>query len=233
MPERPNAKSHRLDKRGEFEGQEVWFIGGMSKFTKPHRDVVVPVEWRLCQARGVRDQRDRKFLAAFKCSSCEAQFDEDEVVLVKGKEDYQCPPPPHAIMLTHQADLDERIDKMLVLVGMTWHEAADSIGDWRRTLHTRSKEEALAEVVRNLGVALTQQAAVASTVKAVKALAEMKVGDEFCGFGVDAYPETEGRDDEEAPFFSEAFLYRLLGKGAARTALAYFKDVTKAAGLGR
>lgn len=38
-------------------------------------------------------------------------------------------------------------------------------------------------------------------------------------------------EDEKAPFFSEAFLYNLLGKEDARTVLAYTRRIGEALGL--
>lgn len=46
-----------------------------------------------------------------------------------------------------------------------------------------------------------------------------------------AYPVEP--DDKKAPFFSEAFLYPLLGKGDARTLLSIMRDIAEAAGLPR
>lgn len=58
------------------------------------------------------------------------------------------------------------------------------------------------------------------------------------GIGHDAIVKTKGKPysyyaegDEEAPFFSEAYLYALLGKGDVRTVLAMLNNLIRAAGL--
>jgi len=42
-------------------------------------------------------------------------------------------------------------------------------------------------------------------------------------------PQDELDTDSEAPFFSEAYLYNLLGKEDARTLLKWWKQIEKAA----
>jgi hypothetical protein len=236
MTERKRPRAHRLDRQADFEGESVWYINGNTKWSEVDlvegghdaaERYVIPVEWRRCSGAGVRDQREQTWLAAFKCSRCEAQFDEDEVTLVEGKPLHEQPAPPHVVMLTHEMDLEEKVQVLCQTVGMDWWDAP--LGDWRRTLHQRSKDEAMAEVVQSLATGLAKRAAIVDTAKAIQAIQDLKIGDEFIGFPDDNDPD----QDRNAPFFTERFLYPLVGKDAARTLLAYWRSVREAAGVGR
>lgn len=50
------------------------------------------------------------------------------------------------------------------------------------------------------------------------------------GNGGDDHP-FKGKPDEDVPFFTEAYLYDLFGKDAARTILVYVRGVLRAAGV--
>lgn len=65
--------------------------------------------------------------------------------------------------------------------------------------------------------------------RACKKLAEYTVGrlPESCMNEEDGYEE----GDEDAPFFSECYLYNLLGKDDARTLLALMRPIWEAAGI--
>ena len=71
---------------------------------------------------------------------------------------------------------------------------------------------------------------------ALRQLAKMKLAGEV---DLRAHAETSGwldgyeEEDEDAPFFSEAYLYCLLGKEAGRSVLAAIRPVQRAAGLDR
>jgi hypothetical protein len=196
-------------------------------------------QWQRCHGEDTdaRPEPDhaRRYGADFKCAGCSMQFLASE--MTEGKPSYNTGsgmfPPPHLRRLTVEDHCREQMIAAIKALGLdpfseSLREAVWATRDSERRVD-QTHLSRIAHAVTTLGVILTRQAAVEQTAEALTAMSKIKVGDEFLGFPEEAKRYYE-EGDEDAPFFTESFLYNLLGKEAARTILAVFHQAQRAAG---
>lgn len=135
----------------------------------------------------------------------------------------------HARMLQLREQAERQVEQLCSVLGFDpWGDVATHA----RAAASDSREDSLdlrvAAGMHHLQTALVKRGAAQEAAVALRALTRMKVGDEMERDITDSRHYEEG--DEEAPFFTEAFLYNLLGKDAARTVLARFGKLEAALG---
>lgn len=210
----------------------LWRIGGKEA---PFEGYETPEVWRRCHGEKI-DARPQEgdFRPPWKCAGCAGQFDAEE--MTEGKPSFSSGsgmfPPPHEVRVNIYDQARDKLTAAVVAAGLDPHDNAimEAIWESREGQRDRTPTSMLAAGFLRLGIVLERRAAVEQTQKAVADLRNIKVGHEFVGFPEATKDCADEPRDTEAPFFTEAFLYRLLGKEAARTVLAYIHAVERATG---
>lgn len=101
-----------------------------------------------------------------------------------------------------------------------------------RSNRIETVDEMVAIGVGILSASVAKRSALGDATRAFADLANLRVGHSFIGFP-EATQDYVTDEDYDAPFFSEAFLYPLLGKEAARTVLARWHSLEAALAASR
>lgn len=135
----------------------------------------------------------------------------------------------HARMLDAREQAETKVSQMAALLGFDpWGDASVAARAAARDCRDDGVDLRVAAGMAQLQTALVKRGAAHEAAAALAGLKGLRVGDEIeCDLTESEYYEA---GDEEAPFFTESFLYPLLGKEAARSVLYRFKDLEKALG---
>lgn len=167
------------------------------------------------------DTYGRKTPGKGKCQFCDGVFDLDGDVLSE-----------HARRLPVKEQATHLLEQVARLLDLDpWGKAVLAA----RSAAGEGSEECLdlrlAAGLGHLQTALVKRGAQAEAARAFTGLLDLKVGDEMEYDLTDSEHYSEG--DEDAPLLSEAFLYPLLGKEAARTVLSHVRKVETNLAAGR
>lgn len=205
--------------------------------------------WRDCHGTDIeaRDRTDRNFRPGWQCSGCSTLF-RSEVMTDAGPHPYHSGerrmlPPPHRCLMTVKEQAAARITEVAVAAGFDRDDqavlAATSLATNGET-RKQTIDGLVAVGVGALHEALTTRSAVEEASRAISALMSFRLdtNDDLREIVAALLPdETIDEDhhlwvDADAPFFSEAVLYPLLGKDAARTLLAHLNTAARATAAG-